>query len=135
MDSDLIEMLSLYSNEVIKGESEKNVKMGQWFESLFEFTGNKSDVLLSTRLWTQFRGENMEYIQENKITVGIFKENIMKIVGSGNYVERTKNGAIELVGYRESEKFLSKEEKNKDILETENVVKNQNNAKLVKKSK
>jgi hypothetical protein len=135
MDSDLIEMLSLYSNEVMKGESGKNAKIGEWFESFVEFTGNKTDVLLSTRLWTQFRGENTGYVQENKITVGIFKETIMKIVGSGNYVERTKNGAVELIGYKEMGKFLSNEEKKEDILETENVVKNQNNAKLVKKTK
>jgi hypothetical protein len=111
MDSDLIEALSLVSNEIMMNECEKYQKMKEWFTNNVEFCNDEEAVLKSTDIWNRFKKENKDYITEKNITIDSFKELLMKIVDTSYYVEKSKKGAIELVGFKMKEIELEKEKK------------------------
>jgi hypothetical protein len=119
MDSDLIEALSLISNEIMMEECEKYQKMKEWFSNNVEFCNDEEAVLKSTDVWNRFKKENKDYIAERNITIDSFKELLMKIVDSSHYIEKSKKGAIELIGFKmkeqEPESISKKESKTKDI--------------------
>ena len=123
MDNDLIEMLSLVSNEIIKNKFSSNGKISEWWNSSVEYV-NDGNKLTSTEIWNKFKRENKEYVSENKITIDTFKDAITNIVDSSTYTEKTKKGVIEFVGF----KFNLKE--NEDI-----VVEKKEQLKLPKKIK
>lgn len=99
MDNETIDLLSLVSNEIINGECEKYNIINEWWDANIEYTSEATDILISTDLWSRFKRDNKEHI-ESKITVDKFKETLTEIVDSSRYVERTKKGAIEFIGYK-----------------------------------
>ena len=103
MDSDLIEALSLISNEIMMEECEKYQKMKEWFTNNLEFCNDEEAVLKSTDVWNRFKKENKDYIAERNITIDSFKELLIKIVDSSHYTEKSKKGAIELIGFKMKE--------------------------------
>jgi hypothetical protein len=104
MDNELIEMLSLISDEIVNSKFESNNKIHEWWESNIEYVEDESK-LTSTEIWTKFKRENKDYVAENKLTIDIFKDAITSIVDDANYVEKTKKGQIEFIGF----KFKSEE--------------------------
>jgi hypothetical protein len=117
MDSDLIEAISLVSNEIMMNECEKYQKMKDWFTNNVEFCNDEEAVLKSTDIWNRFKKENKNYIAEKNITIDSFKELLIKIVDSSHYIEKSKKGAIELIGFKmkdqkvfENEESISKKE-------------------------
>jgi len=98
MDNDLIEMLSLVSNEIMKNKFSLNSKIGEWWDSNLEYVNNENK-LTSTEIWHKFKRENKEYVSENKITIDVFKDAITNIVDSSTYTEKTKKGAVEFTGF------------------------------------
>lgn len=107
MDNDLLEMLSLVSNEIIKNKFSSNGKISEWWNSSVEYV-NDENKLTSTEIWNKFKRENKEYVLENKITIDAFKDVITTIVDSSTFTEKTKKGVIEFVGF----KFNLKENEN-----------------------
>ena len=103
MDSDLIEALSLISNEIMMEECEKYQKMKEWFTNNLEFCNDEEAILKSTDVWNRFKKENKDYIAERNITIDSFKELLMKIVDSSHYIEKSKKGAIDLIGFKMKE--------------------------------
>jgi hypothetical protein len=99
MDNETIDLLSLVSNEIINSECEKYNIINVWWESSIEYTSEVTDILISTDLWSRFKRDNKEHA-ENKLTVDKFKETLTEIIDSSRYVERTKKGAIEFIGYK-----------------------------------
>ena len=57
--------------------------------------------MTSTEIWNKFKKENKEYIIDNKISIETFKDVITSnIVNSSNYVEKTKKGVIDFIGFK-----------------------------------
>jgi hypothetical protein len=110
-------MLSLVSDEFVNDKLALNDKINSWWDSNIEFS-NDDSKLTSTEIWTKFKKENKEYIGENKITIELFKEKITCIVNIANYVEKTKKGVIEFIGF----KFKEVKVKPIDNLIIENIV-------------
>lgn len=90
MDNELIELLSVISNKIINKENEKYDKISSWWYENIEYT--KDDVsLTSTEIWTRFKKTNKEYIAENNISIDLFKETIINIVGN---IETNKKSSV-----------------------------------------
>jgi len=117
IDNDIIEMLSLVSDEFVNDKLALNDKINSWWDSNIEFL-NDDSKLTSTEIWSKFKKENKEYVGENKITIELFKEKITCIVNIANYVEKTKKCVIEFTGF----KFKEVKVKPIDNLVIENIV-------------
>jgi hypothetical protein len=90
MDNELLEFLSVISNKIINKENEKNEKISSWWHENIEYT--KDDVsLTSTEIWTRFKKTNKEYIAENNMSIELFKETIINIVGN---IENYKKSSV-----------------------------------------
>lgn len=112
LDNDLLEMLSIVSNEIIKNNFETRDKIIEWWDSNIETISDEC-TLTSTEIWAKFKKNNKSYVLDNKITIEIFKDIITGIVNHSSYIEKSKNSVIEFVGF----KF-----KNIIIKEPENVI-------------
>jgi len=99
MDNDMIDMLSCFSNEIINNECKKYTKIHEWWNTMIEYTGDDENKIISTEIWSKFKKENKEYILETSLTIEIFKDIIYKIVGTERYIERTKKGAVDVIGF------------------------------------
>jgi hypothetical protein len=110
-------MLSLVSDEFVNDKLALNDKINSWWDSNIEFS-NDDSKLTSTEIWNKFKKENKEYIQENKLTVELFKEKTTCIVKSSAYIEKGKKSAIEFIGF----KFKEVKVKPIDNLVIENIV-------------
>ena len=100
MDVDLLELLTLVSNEIINTNIEKNKIISDWWEKNYEFTGVEGDNLISTDLWNKFKRDNKDNLEN--ITIDLFKDKLMKLVGTSNYIEKNKKKFIEIVGYKQN---------------------------------
>jgi hypothetical protein len=100
IDNDLLEMLSLVSDEFVNDKFALNDKIKEWWNTNIEYVNDKNKIT-STEIWSKFKKENKEYVQENKLTIELFKDVITcNIVNSANYVEKPKKGAIEFIGFK-----------------------------------
>jgi hypothetical protein len=116
MDEELLEILSMLSNKIIIEHLDKYKKVEEWFDINIEYTNNlESDKILSTDVWCKFKKDMKDYVAENKFTIELFKESLKRMLNVSNYNEKSKGGALELLGY----KF--KEVEKKDIV-IENLV-------------
>lgn len=99
MENDLLEMLSLASDEIINDKFALNNKINEWWDMNIEYV-NDDNKLTSTEIWNKFKRENKEYVLENKLTIDQFKDIITNIVDSSTYIEKTKKSAIEFNGFK-----------------------------------
>jgi hypothetical protein len=144
MDNDLLDMLSNMSDEIVNEKFGALEKLKEWWNNTIEYTDNDENKIISTEIWNKFKKENKEYIRDNKITIEYFKDIITShIVKTSNYIEKTKKGAVEFIGFKwkEEKNKEKKEEKNKekeeekfiDNLELNNIIVEKiNNVKKVK---
>lgn len=118
MDNDLLEMLSNVSDDIINEKFNMTERVKEWWNNNIEFTNN-DEKLISSEIWNKFKKENKEYIGENKITIEYFKDTITShIVKSSNYIEKTKKGSIEFIGFA----WREEEKETLDNLELDNKV-------------
>jgi hypothetical protein len=117
LDNDLLEMLSLVSDDIINEKLVSNNKIKEWWDDNIEYV-NDENKMSSTEIWNKFKKDNKEYVGENKITIDSFKSLITSIISSSVYIEKGKKSAIEFVGF----KWKQIEIKPIDNLEIENVV-------------
>ena len=99
MDNDLLEILSLLSDKMVNDKFELNNKIKEWFNMNIDFV-NDENKITSTEMWNKFKKDNKEFIGENKMTIDIFKDIITGIVNTSTYVEKSKKGAVEFIGFR-----------------------------------
>jgi len=130
IDNDIIELLSLVSNEIMLNVYEKNNVINEWWNNNIEYTED-DNKLVSTEIWNKFKKENKEYVLEKKISIEIFKEIIIKNISTSKYIEKTKKGAIEFIGVKFKNIVI---ETNNLIIETENLI-DEPKKKKVKKEK
>lgn len=106
MDNDLVEILTLFSNEIINEKYAVDNVIKKWWDNTVEYTNDESKIT-STDIWNRFKKDNKEYVSDNKITIEMFKEIITSnIVNSSNYVEKTKKSVIEFIGFKWREKEI-----------------------------
>ena len=98
MDNDLLEMLSNVSDKIVSTFSLNN-KIKEWWDNNIEYVNDDSKIT-STELWTKFKKDNKNYVEENKILIELFKNEITGIVKSSAYTEKTKKSVIEFIGFR-----------------------------------
>jgi hypothetical protein len=138
IENDIIDAVSMFTNELSKNEFDKSLKIKEWWNENIVFDDNKESKLTSTDIWTRFKKENKVYIDENKMLVDDFKTCVKNFVDVNNYVEKSKKGSIEFIGFKfkdllvckESEKVKS-EEKLEVELNIPNVV--EKKKKIIKK--
>ena len=100
LDNDLLEILSLISDDIINEKIQFDNIIKKWWNNNIEYV-NDENKMTSTEIWNKFKKENREYILDNKITIETFKDVITSnIVNNSNYVEKTKKGVIEFVGFK-----------------------------------
>jgi hypothetical protein len=125
IDNDLLEMLSNISDDIVNEKFSTLEKVKGWWNNNVEYTDNNDDKIISTELWNKFKKENKEYVGENNLNIEQFKDVITgNIVKSSNYIEKTKKGAIEFIGFKWKD-VEEKEEKqidSLDDLELENTI-------------
>ena len=100
IEIDILDAISLLSNEIVKNECDKNVKIKDWWNSTISFDGNVENKLTSTEIWNRFKKDNKEYVDENKLQVEDLKNYIQIFIDVDNYVEKSKKGAIDLIGFK-----------------------------------
>ena len=140
IENDMIDSINMFTNELSKNEFDKNLKIKDWWNKNIEFDDNNESKLTSTDIWTRFKKENKLYVDENKMLIDDFKICIKNFVDVNNYVEKSKKGSIEFIGFKfkdllvcnENEKVKS-EEKLEVELNIPNIV--DKKKKTIKKSK
>ena len=108
IENDIVDALSLLSNEMVKNESEKNVKLKEWWDLNIE-SDNSENKLTSTEIWTRFKKDNKEYVDENKLLIDDFKNYVKVFIDVDKYVEKNKKGLIEFIGFKFKEILLVSE--------------------------
>ena len=109
IENDIVDALSLLSNEMVKNESEKNVKLKDWWDLNIESDENCENKLTSTEIWTRFKKDNKEYVDENKLLIDDFKNYVKVFIDVDKYVEKSKKGLIEFIGFKFKEILLVSE--------------------------
>jgi hypothetical protein len=105
IENDILDALSLLSNEIVKNESEKNVKIKEWWDLNIE-SDNSENKLTSTEIWTRFKKDNKEYVDENKLLIEDFKNYVKIFIDVEKYNEKSKKGSIEFLGFKFKENLL-----------------------------
>jgi hypothetical protein len=134
MDNDLIQILSMLTNEIIKNTFEKNSFVDEWWNKSIEFKNDESK-LTSTEIWNKFKRENKDYVADNKLTIDWFKDAITSIVDGSTYTEKTKKGAIEFNGFKFRENMEGQNVVIKDATldkKSSGAIKKVNTEKLIK---
>jgi hypothetical protein len=132
IENDIIDALSLLSNEIIQNEWNKNGKIKEWLDLNIEFSGDPNDKLLSTELWNKFKKYNKNDTDDDKILLEDFKNYVKTFVDIEHYLEKSKNGSIELIGFQWKELVVVEEEPKLDV-ELNIPVVSQKKKKVIKK--
>jgi hypothetical protein len=136
IENDIIDAVSMFTNELSKNEFDKSLKIKEWWNENIVFDDNKESKLTSTDIWTRFKKENKVYIDENKMLVDDFKTCVKNFVDVNNYVEKSKKGSIEFIGFKFKDLLVQEKVKSEEKLEVElnipNVV--DKKKKIIKKS-
>jgi hypothetical protein len=100
LDSDLLEVLSLISDDIINEKVTVDNIIKKWWNNNIEYV-NDDNKLTSTEIWNKFKKDNKEYVGDNKVTIEKFKDVITSnIVNDSTYIEKTKKSVIEFIGFK-----------------------------------
>ena len=106
IENDIIDALTLMSNEIVKNESEKNEKIKDWWDLNLVYDGNDENKLTSTEIWMKFKKDKKEYVDENKLLIDDFKNYVKIFIDVDKYVEKNKKGSIDFIGFKFKENLL-----------------------------
>ena len=110
IETDIIDMVSLLSNEQIKQVYDKNSKIKEWWDLNITFDDTNTHKLTSTEIWSKFKKNNKEFIDKNELIVEDFKNYIKTFIDVKSYNEKSKKGSIELVGFKFIEVLVQESE-------------------------
>lgn len=114
IENDIIDAISLFTNELSKNEFDKSLKIKEWWNDNIEYDSTNYK-LTSTEVWTRFKKENKEYVDENKMLVDEFKTHIKNFIDVNNYVEKSKKGSVEFIGFKFKDVLVQGELKDEKI--------------------
>jgi len=115
IENDIIDAVSMFTNELSKNEFDKSLKIKEWWNENIEYDSNNVNKLTSTEVWTRFKKENKLYVDENKMVIEDFKTHIKNFIDVNNYVEKSKKGSVDFIGFKFKDKII-KVLSNKDLL-------------------
>jgi len=138
MENDLIDAISMFTNELSKNEYDKTLKIHEWWYNNIEFDDNAENKLISTDIWFRFKKDNKTIVEENNISIDDLKEYIKNYVDINNYIEKSKKGSIELNGFKfietiKSDSIKSDSIKDDNKMEVEINIPNSNKENIKKK--
>lgn len=137
IETDILDAISIFTNELSKNEFDKGLKIKEWWNENIIYNGKEENKLTSTDIWGRFKKENKVYIDENKMLVDDFKIHIKNLIDVDNYLEKSKKGSIEFIGFKFKDLLVcQKPEKVKDEEKLEvslNIPNNAEKKKNVKK--
>jgi hypothetical protein len=100
LDNELLEMLSLVSDDIVNEKVTLNNIIKNWWNNNIEYVNDESKMT-STEIWNKFKKDNKEYVGDNKTNIEIFKDVVTNnIVNSSTYTEKSKKSVIEFVGFK-----------------------------------
>jgi hypothetical protein len=100
LDNELLEMLSLVSDDIVNKKVTLNNIIKKWWNNNIEYVNDESKMT-STEIWNKFKKDNKEYVGDNKTNIEIFKDVVTSnIVNSSTYNEKTKKSVIEFIGFK-----------------------------------
>ena len=100
LDNELLEMLSLVSDDIVNEKVTLNNIIKEWWNNNIEYVNDESKMT-STEIWNKFKKDNKEYVGDNKTNIEIFKDVVTNnIVNSSTYTEKSKKSVIEFVGFK-----------------------------------
>lgn len=99
MENDLLEMLSIASDEIINDKFALNNIINEWWTMNIEYSDD-DNKLSSTEIWNKFKRDNKKEILKNNVTIDQFKDIITNIADSSTYIEKTKKSVIEFNGFK-----------------------------------
>ena len=112
IENDIIDIISMFTNEMSKNEFDKSSKIKEWWNENIEFDDNNESKLTSTDIWTRFKKENKLYVDENKLLIEDFKTHIKNFIDVNNYVEKSKKGSVDFIGFKFKDLLVSQEIEN-----------------------
>jgi hypothetical protein len=112
LENDMIDSINMFTNELSKNEFDKSLKIKEWWNENIIFDDNKENKLTSTDIWTRFKKENKFFVDENKMLVDDFKTHIKNFIDVNNYVEKSKKGSVEFIGFNFKDLLVCQEIKN-----------------------
>jgi hypothetical protein len=108
IENDIIDAISMFTNELSKNEYDKSLKIKEWWNDKIDFDEkDKNNKIISTDIWSRFKKENKLYVDENKILIDDFKKYIKDFVDTNNYIEKSKKGVIEFIGFKFKDLLVS----------------------------
>ncbi len=119
IENDIIDAVSMFTNELSKNEFDKSLKIKEWWNENIVFDDNNESKLTSTDIWTRFKKENKLYVDENKMLVDDFKTCVKNFVDVNNYIEKSKKGSIEFIGFKFKDLLVQEKVKSDEKLEVE----------------
>ena len=108
IENDIIDAISMFTNELSKNEFDKRFKIKEWWNDNIDFDEKDTNSkITSTDIWSRFKKENKIYIDKNKILIDDFKKYIKDFVDTNNYIEKSKKGTIEFIGFKFKDLLVS----------------------------
>lgn len=108
IENDIIDAISMFTNELSKNEFDKRFKIKEWWNDNIDFDEKDTNSkITSTDIWGRFKKENKLYVDENKILIDDFKKYIKDFVDTNNYIEKSKKGVIEFIGFKFKDLLVS----------------------------
>jgi hypothetical protein len=115
IENDILDAISMFTNEIVKKDYDKSAKVKEWWEQVIEMDESVEAKLTSTELWMRFKKENKDYIDEHPFSVDDFKGYLKNIISVENYVEKSKKGLLEIVGFRFKPLLVQEETKSEKM--------------------
>jgi hypothetical protein len=112
IENDIIDIISMFTNELSKNEFDKSSKIKEWWNENIEFDSNNENKLTSTEVWSRFKKANKLYVDENKMLIEDFKTHIKNFIDVNNYVEKSKKGSLDFIGFKFKDLLVCQEIKN-----------------------
>ncbi len=100
IENDIIEVISMFTNELSKNDFDKSSKIKEWWSENIDYDSNNENKLTSTEVWTRFKKDNKLYVDENKMLIEDFKNYLKNFVDADNYIEKSKKGSLEFIGFK-----------------------------------
>lgn len=115
IENDIIDVISLFTNEIVKNDYDKSGKIKEWWNETIEFDDNNENKLTSTEIWSRFKKENKAYVDENKMMIEEFKKYLKNFIDVEHYVEKSKKGSLEFVGFKFKDLLVQEDLKDEKI--------------------
>jgi len=109
IENDIIDIISMFTNELSKNEFDKSSKIKEWWNENIEYDGNNENKLTSTEVWLRFKKENKLYVDENKMLIEDFKTHIKNFIDVNNYIEKSKKGTVDFIGFKFTDLLVCQE--------------------------